>query len=102
VSSVLQDWQTQAQTEALARAAAAYGVPSHFVPRHTLSTLLGQVGAAQFVTTQPTVGPVKDWLDQQKLPMAYVCRDWDKAAYPHASKGFFQFKEKIPALVAGW
>ena len=29
----------------------------------------------------------------------FYIRDWDRLAYPHATKGFFNFKKKIPDLL---
>jgi hypothetical protein len=34
------------------------------------------------------------------ITLARPIRDWDAAAWPHATHGFFRFKENIPDLVA--
>ena len=52
------------------------------------------------------VGPSRDALapELQQLSAAQIhvqpiLRDWDRAAWPHATRGFFQFKTKIPSLL---
>jgi deoxyribodipyrimidine photo-lyase len=34
------------------------------------------------------------------LKLRRVRRDWDDAAWPYATRGFFPFKKKIPELLA--
>jgi deoxyribodipyrimidine photo-lyase len=62
----------------------------------------------QVVTAFAPVGPAGAALDvldrrlqQSGIPLVRVLRDWDAAAWPHATHGFFRFKERIPELVAG-
>jgi deoxyribodipyrimidine photo-lyase len=52
------------------------------------------------------VGPVRDALSaplhklqQQGVQVKYLARQWDASAWPHANKGFFQLKTKIPELL---
>ncbi len=61
----------------------------------------------QVVTLYAPVGPVRAQLDAlgpalagAGAPLRMALRDWDRRAWPHASKGFFAFKEKIPRLLA--
>jgi hypothetical protein len=60
------------------------------------------------ITPYAPVGPVRDQLDAMAPALAAagialvpVRRAWDSAAWPHAGKGFFAFKDKIPGLIAG-
>ena len=59
----------------------------------------------QIVTPYAPVGPVRDRLDQlgrelnDDLPLTRVLRPWDARAWPHATRGFFPFRESIPALL---
>jgi len=53
-------------------------------------------------------GPAAEALDRlggllapQGIRLCRVLRDWDSAAWPHATHGFFRFRERIPELVAG-
>lgn len=63
-------------------------------------------GARQAVTACATVGPARDRLsklkarlDAEGIALVQIRRSWDEAAWPHATKGFFPFKEKIPELI---
>jgi deoxyribodipyrimidine photo-lyase len=61
-----------------------------------------QEGLGQVVTPWAPVGPVRDRLEAARaagLPLRMVLRASDAAAWPHATKGFFKFKERIPKLV---
>jgi hypothetical protein len=60
------------------------------------------------VTPYAPVGPVRDRLDRlaadlaaKGITLSRVLRTWDSQAWPHASRGFFSFRERIPALVRG-
>ncbi len=74
-------------TEALLRAARAAGV-------------------RQIVTAYAPVGPVADRLalltDQlaaEGIALHQLRREWDAQFWPHAKKGFFPFKKRIPELL---
>jgi deoxyribodipyrimidine photo-lyase len=63
-------------------------------------------GARQVLTAHATVGPARDRLNRLKakldgegVALVQVRRSWDEAAWPHATKGFFPFKETIPELI---
>lgn len=56
---------------------------------------------------EPTIGHVQDALApmisalrDQGLDLHMWRREWDDRAWPHATRGFFPFKEKIPTLAA--
>jgi hypothetical protein len=58
------------------------------------------------VTPYAPVGPVGDRLDRlaiglvaEGITLTRMLRSWDAHAWPHASRGFFSFRERIPALV---
>jgi deoxyribodipyrimidine photo-lyase len=58
------------------------------------------------VTAYPPVGPLQSALcgmegDLHKLghKLHYFRRQWDDLCWPHARKGFFPFKENIPAIL---
>jgi deoxyribodipyrimidine photo-lyase len=61
----------------------------------------------QIVTPYAPVGPVADRvaavgaaLAKAGIALVRQRRDWDSAAWPHATRGFFQFKGHIPGLLA--
>ncbi len=58
------------------------------------------------VTAYAPVGPVSDALSAIEpalvaagLPLVRVRREWDSAFWPHATKGYFPFKARIPGLL---
>ena len=51
----------------------------------------------KLVTSCIPTGPTKDAL--QSVPLAQQVRPYDADAWPHATHGFFRFKEKIPGLL---
>ena len=60
----------------------------------------------QIITPYAPQGLVASWIQAQRhkienagLSLVIKRRDWDGAFWPHATKGFFPFKEKIPKLL---
>ena len=41
----------------------------------------------------------KNKLKQLNIQYNFFLRDWDRNAFPHATKGFFKFKKNIPDLI---
>jgi deoxyribodipyrimidine photo-lyase len=67
---------------------------------------LKQDNIKQVFTPYAPQGPVASWIEKQKhkfesadLSLVIKRRAWDDAFWPHATKGFFPFKEKIPKLL---
>ncbi|MGY6586649.1 MAG: FAD-binding domain-containing protein [Wenzhouxiangella sp.] len=67
---------------------------------------MNQAGVSRLVTPYAPVGPTADALEalaealrSANLSLVRVRRDWDEAAWPHATKGFFPFKKQIPDLL---
>ncbi|MEO1642329.1 MAG: FAD-binding domain-containing protein [Pseudomonadota bacterium] len=59
------------------------------------------------ITGEPPAGWIKPHLDDLKsaladdnIKLSYVRRDWDDAFWPHAKKGFFGLKKRIPSVLA--
>ncbi|SMX47682.1 FAD-binding domain-containing protein [Maliponia aquimaris] len=58
------------------------------------------LGAEQIVTAYAPVGPVAEVLSQvTDVPIVQVMRPYDAQAWPHATAGFFKFKDQIPRLL---
>lgn len=55
-------------------------------------------GEQSVFMAKPAVGPLRDWVDQQRFPVRYFRRGWDTVLYPLATKGFFPFKKALPDL----
>ncbi|MBA3879522.1 MAG: DNA photolyase FAD-binding protein [Sphingobium sp.] len=91
--------------DAAADAAARLSAP--VVERLDAPTLIDAARAAdvrQIVTPYAPVGPTADALAavaielaREGITLAQVRRDWDSRFWPHATKGFFAFKQRIPA-----
>jgi hypothetical protein len=63
-------------------------------------------GVDEIVTGYVPVGPTGDWLDGLRAPLDRAGisvttprRSWDDVLWPHATKGFFPFKEKLPSAL---
>jgi deoxyribodipyrimidine photo-lyase len=77
-------------------------------PAHLAQQLDGhrEFSGAQIVHAGLAVGPTRDALaqplkqlsDQGVIALA-VQNEWDQLAWPHAKKGFFQFRTRIPELL---
>ena len=64
-------------------------------------------GLDAIMTAYAPVGPVAERLAAAREPLAAagvtlieLRREWDVAAWPHATKGFFKVKKQIPALIS--
>jgi deoxyribodipyrimidine photo-lyase len=55
------------------------------------------MGVETLVTSYLPTGPTRDAL--KGLALSQQVRPYDSAAWPHATHGFFRFKEKIPSLL---
>jgi deoxyribodipyrimidine photo-lyase len=81
--------------DALARAAARFGVPARRVAVEEAAPLAASL-SARIVAPWAPVGWTADALAD--LPLLRVRRDWDSLCWPRATKGFFAFREHIPDL----
>jgi deoxyribodipyrimidine photo-lyase len=91
------------------RAAAHWGCPASVIETldtQALITAAEVAGVRQIVTPYAPLGPVADQLARMTpllarngITLAQMRRDWDNAFWPHAKKGFFSFKERIPAIL---
>jgi deoxyribodipyrimidine photo-lyase len=62
---------------------------------HTLVTAYAPVG--ETATTLASLAPA---LEKQGIALMQLRRPYDSLCWPHATKGFFAMKEKIPAILA--
>lgn len=97
--------------DALDAAQAAYvSTPTHLASDNFNAATIDWAkssGTQNVVTGEPAIGWVKPNLDALKAALAdegitltYIRRDWDEAFWPHAKKGFFGLKKKIPSVLA--
>ncbi len=77
------------------------GPVTHVEDATALRNWAADMGAEQIVTPYAPVGPVAEMLDGLQIDRAVqrVLRDHDARAWPHATHGFFRFKEAIPDLL---
>jgi deoxyribodipyrimidine photo-lyase len=99
-----------AAVDAAERAKARFRCPVQTVDALDASTLMTAAEAAQtkeIFTGYAPVGPVADRLAsltpelaKAGLTLVQRRRGWDSRFWPHATKGYFAFKEKIPQVLA--
>jgi deoxyribodipyrimidine photo-lyase len=100
-----------AATDTVARSAAHFGRLVGFADRLDLAALVGAARAAgvrRIVAPYAPVGPVADALTRlapgladEGITLRQVRREWDSRCWPHAQKGFFAFRERMPAVLGG-
>jgi deoxyribodipyrimidine photo-lyase len=87
------------------RAAAFFGCDVTTVDNVDAGSLVDaahRVGATEILTAYAPVGPVASALNDlstDDLPLTQIRRSWDNRFWPHATKGYFPFKEQIPRLL---
>lgn len=97
--------------DGLARAAAHFDTDAERLPVDDLPAAIVEWararGLAQIITPYAPVGPVADRIalmaqacGRAGIRLVQVRRHWDSRAWPHATRGFFQFKAQIPELLA--
>ena len=99
-----------AAADAAARAGAHFGCPVTIIETPDAAGIVAAAraaDAAEVVTAEAPVGPVAQALDALEpalaaagLPLVRRRRGWDEKLWPHATKGYFAFKEQIPRVLA--
>jgi deoxyribodipyrimidine photo-lyase len=98
-----------AADETAARTAAHFDCRADVAVTLDTATLIAAArtaGVNQVVTAWPPIGPVADSLAaiardlaSEGISLVQLQRRWDAQFWPHAKKGFFPFRERIPALL---
>ncbi len=93
-------------SERLAKTVPGHGAFEGLDAIENLITTAQTLDVKELVTMHAAVGPVADALkalEQAAKPHGIVIRSivrqWDRLAWPHASRGFFNLKENIPELL---
>lgn len=100
-----------AVTDALARADERFAIPTAQSDEADWATHLfdwaSRVNVKTIITAYPTVGPTAERLavaqadfDAAGFRLVKLMRCYDRSAWPHATKGFFGLKDKIPSIVS--
>lgn len=95
--------------DAAERISNKFKCPTKLLKNFDAASLIGQAreaGAEQIITSYAPVGPVADALARmapslasEGIPLVQIRRAWDERFWPHATKGFFPFKESIPKIL---
>lgn len=103
------DFVIAATEDACQRAQKHFSVTPHRIETISAAAVIECARAAgvdTILTADAPIGPVADAMnaleaeiEQAGLSLIRVRRSWDAAAWPHAKRGFFPFKKKIPALL---
>jgi len=82
---------------------------AHLLDAQRLIAAAQAAGLDHIVTAYAPVGPVADSLARIRpqlaaagISLSPIRRAWDTRFWPHATKGFFPFKERIPAVLQGF
>ncbi|MDX2265476.1 MAG: FAD-binding domain-containing protein [Hyphomicrobiales bacterium] len=93
--------------DGLARARRVFGCEGAMLDRRAVARWLTDRGLSAAVAAYAPVGPARDALDAVRAELGagggrleLVLRPWDAAFWPHATRGFFQLKDKIPQTLA--
>jgi deoxyribodipyrimidine photo-lyase len=91
------------------RVSNAFKCPTALLGNLDAAALITQAraaGAEQVITSYAPTGPVADALCRiapilaaEGVPLFQVRRAWDENFWPHATKGFFPFKENISKIL---
>lgn len=108
-SVVVRRFTASALDDAAGRAVDSLGRPATVLPDTLPSTVLRWAESERLdavVVPYAPVGPVQERmltlraaLDSEAVTLTSVRRRWDTLAWPHASRGFFPFREHIPELL---
>ncbi|MEL7479997.1 MAG: FAD-binding domain-containing protein [Pseudomonadota bacterium] len=108
IGRVAKHFTEGALADASARAEAFFGCPTRQLEtqdwRGALTEWIDDNQLDSIVTAAPAVGPTATRLraafeNAIGVPLIELRRPYDAAAWPHASRGFFGLKKKIPALL---
>jgi deoxyribodipyrimidine photo-lyase len=84
--------------DGLRRAATRFGAPAEMLEPGEVAAWATAHGMP-VVTPWAPVGWTADALGGLGVPLHRIRRDWDSACWPAATKGFFPFRTRIPALI---
>lgn len=99
-------FRKEALCDASRRAALFFHAPATIVDpgqESAQETLLDLcTGAEELLLMAPSVGLLPEGWEgilPSTLPLRRIRRDWDSAFWPHATHGFFRFREQIPSVL---
>ncbi len=109
VGTVAQNFASAALTDAADRVAQTYDIAAPLGQGDWAEGLIkaaGRAGVQTIVTAYPPVGPVAEELakagrrlQEAEITLHRVRRRYDSLVWPHATRGFFALKKKIPSIM---
>ena len=109
VSDIAQKFAAGALADASARLLKSMSGHGAFEGRDSIGAIIETaktLGVTEIVTMYAPVGPVADALNELEqaakphgIALKVIVREWDRLAWPYASRGFFNLKEHIPELL---
>ena len=110
VSDPVRGFVDAAMADALARSRAHFGCETERLPGldgDAIAEWAARVGATTVVTPYAPVGPVEEsladaahWLGMRRLQLLMLRREYDSTLWPHATRGFFDLRDRIPYFIA--
>ena len=110
VSDRVLQFTDAAMGDALARARSHFGCPAEQLrglDGDSIAEWAERIGASVVVTPCAPVGPVEEtladagyWLSMRRLKLLQLRRPYDSMLWPHATRGFFDLRERIPQFIA--
>ena len=108
-SDAVRDFTAAALEDGVERASRVLGRPGRVLPDTLPSTVLEWAASERLDTVVVPyfpVGPVQERmltlgaaLSSESVTITTLQRRWDTLAWPHAARGFFPFRERIPGLL---
>ncbi|WP_224823252.1 FAD-binding domain-containing protein [Cognatishimia sp. MH4019] len=106
-SPVVENFTAAAMDDCLVRYKESFNDSKGLLPNlDAIENWAAKAGIVQIVTPYAPVGPTAETLSElarrlqpKGITLIRALRDFDTEAWPHATHGFFRFKEKIPKLV---
>lgn len=105
-SAMVQDWTAAALGDGVTEKGRRLGMPGSCLGIGDVLAWTRAHGLTQVLVPEAPVGPVRTALGRLSLELSRagvkllpLRRPYDALCWPHAGKGFFAFKEKIPTLL---
>jgi deoxyribodipyrimidine photo-lyase len=109
VPLAVRSFTDRAMDDALARASQHFGRPAERLASldgDAVADWVERLDAKLVVTAYAPVGPVEeqladtsDWLGMRKLKLLQLRRTYDSALWPHATRSFFDLRDRIPGVI---
>lgn len=109
-SAAVTEFSKSCVNDAMDRAEAHFGMDTkEFTAKGSMDDLIAfskKTGLTYFVMPHLCVGPMKDMFTKHEpmfqehgITLTPMVRQYDLACWPHATRGFFKLKEKIPRII---